>query len=95
MPLILNTTHWRAWATVVVLSAGPASAEEGAPDLTPENGSGFGYMRTVAEGIEAVDAAGGRQTIRIGGGTYSVGSSVISTPCTLAGWRDGPVVIGQ
>ncbi len=60
-----------------------------------ENGSQQLPYDTVTEGIEAVDAAGGSQTIRIGGGTYSVGSSVISTPCTLAGWRDGPVIIRQ
>ncbi len=61
----------------------------------PENGSQQLPYNTVTEGIDAVDAAGGRQTIRIEGGTYSVGSSVISTQCTLAGWQNGPVVIGQ
>lgn len=57
-----------------------------------ENGSQANPFNTVPEGISAIPEP--PRTIRIAGGSYAE-PLVINTPCTLMGWRNGSVIIGQ
>ena len=57
-----------------------------------ESGTQANPHNTLAEAINAIPTA--PRTIRISGGTYPE-NTVINTPCTLKGWRNGNAVIGQ
>jgi hypothetical protein len=57
-----------------------------------EDGSQAHPYNTVLEGISAIPEP--PRTIRIAGGSYPE-TMVINTPCTLMGWKNGNVVIGQ
>jgi M6 family metalloprotease-like protein len=57
-----------------------------------ENGSQANPFDTVGEGVSAVPEP--PRTIKIAGGSYPE-TVVISTPCTLRGWRNGNAFIGQ
>jgi len=57
-----------------------------------ETGSQAKPFNTVAEGINDIFDA--PRTVRIAGGSYSE-SLIVTTPCTLVGWRNGNALIGQ
>jgi M6 family metalloprotease-like protein len=57
-----------------------------------ETGSRTNPFNTVSEGIAAIPTP--PRTIKIAGGSYPE-PMVISTPCSLMGWRNGNAVIGE
>jgi hypothetical protein len=58
----------------------------------PEVGTQTEPFSTLLEAINAIPTP--PRTIRISGGTYPE-NIVINTPCTLKGWRNGTVILGQ
>jgi hypothetical protein len=82
--------HGKSVTVIFKLEIPPIFVDRG--NAGGETGSQAEPFNTVLEAINSIPVS--PRTLRISGGTYPE-NLVISTPCTLKGWRNGSAVIGR